>query len=214
MVDVYIEVAAPEKQDVGGGWRYFWAKTVTGFDASIHCMQCLIGDRIEGISPKLLSKGGKVGKRFKSGTLIYLCGVSYPYIWERNFHMPVRVKAGARTRARTYTGAVVTVVGAERVKFDDTAAVKHFEKKGPRFLTCRNFQFAAQEFAHKGFSCEVVDGEEPTWKAKGRQLPVSKMVDEHLLNAHRHARKRGWRAWVIRFDHEIKTRGLTALPRE
>jgi len=214
MVDVYIKVDAPEKQDVGGGWRYFWAKTVTGFDASIHCMQCLIGDRIEGISPKLLTKGGKVGKRFKTGTMLYICGVSYPYIWDRNFHMPVRVKRGASSRARTYTGAIVTVEGAERIAFNDHAALAHFGQKGPRFLTCRNFQFAAQEFAHKGFSCEVVDVEGPVWKAKGRRLPISKMVDEHLLNAHRHARKRSWRAWVTRFDAEIKRRGLTPLPEE
>lgn len=145
MVDVTIRVT-PGDPAADGGWRYFWGKTVTGFDASKHCMPCLVGDRIDGIDPKLLTRGGSVGKRFKAGTAIYLCGVSYPYVWGNNLHLPFRAKTGARTRQVAYTGAVIEVIGGEAIPIVDSAAKAQFPTKGYKFLSCRNFQFGAAQF--------------------------------------------------------------------
>lgn len=124
------------------GFRYFWLKHVTGFNPAVHCATCLKGTYVKhfGVS---LPADLDFPVRAVAGDLFYLCGVASPYKWENNAHLALRVRRDAVASVQLYTGAVVTVTGAEAVPFSDEQARLHYPDKGRAFLTCRNYQFGA-----------------------------------------------------------------------
>lgn len=130
-------------------FRHFWAKRVTGFDATVHCADCLRGPRLLQVN-KQLARGGLATLNAKVGSLIYICGVASPRNWSNNFHLACRVTDGGRTVSQFYTGARVTVLNAVAVPIADTTARRLFPELPDQFLTCRNFQFGAQEFGRPG----------------------------------------------------------------
>jgi hypothetical protein len=127
------------------GFRYFWMKSVTAFNPSTHCARCLVGDYESKIGAAMHT-GIKVDLDYREGTILYLCGVSVPYRWVNNLHLPMRVKAGVEFFADTYLGERIVVQGAELLTFDDRAARELHPQRGKEFLTCRNFQFGAHHF--------------------------------------------------------------------
>lgn len=148
MIEWMYQPPAGRNEGEPTGFRYMWMKTVRGFQQSRHCAQCLIGgyDKRFGLS---MAAGFRYEAHYHEGTLLYLCGVSTPYRWERNFHLAGKVKAGAEASVDLYTGARIVVAGLEQIKFDDGAARRLFPELGEEFLTCRNFQFAAQVFGRR-----------------------------------------------------------------
>jgi hypothetical protein len=128
------------------GFRYWWLKKVTGFSPSTHCASCLRGTYL----PNL-------GATFPANTpydalihpeaVLYLCGVATPYRHERNFHLAMRRRVGGIVERTLYTGQRLIVEDVEEIPFNDEAARRLFPERGEKFLTCRNFQFAAQHFA-------------------------------------------------------------------
>jgi hypothetical protein len=66
-----------------------------------------------------------------------------------NLHLVGRVKDGASASIVLHNGSILEVGGLERIQFDDKAARKLFPGKSEAFLTCRNFQFAAQHFGKR-----------------------------------------------------------------
>ncbi|MBI1186483.1 MAG: hypothetical protein GC206_04010 [Alphaproteobacteria bacterium] len=127
------------------GFRYFWARRVTGFNSNAHCYSCLKGSPIPAVS-KALSEGGECSIPALPDSIIYICGVAKPHNWVDNFHLAIRAKAGSTCERELHTGADLKVINGERIAFDDAAARRLFPDRGPDFLTCRNFQFAAQMF--------------------------------------------------------------------
>jgi hypothetical protein len=128
------------------GWRYLWAKHVIGFDSGQHCAKCLRGSYLQGIgtdmpvnTPVQICNPGE-------GATLYLCGVSVPYQWRNNLHLPVRVKAGAFAEVKAWTGDVYRIDGAEALPIDGLVARRAFPSRSAAFLSCRNFQFGAQYF--------------------------------------------------------------------
>jgi hypothetical protein len=127
------------------GFRYFWLKTVRSFNPSVHCARCLVGDYHAQVKPDLVS-GQEITLDYVEGTVLYLCGVSTPYRWANNLHLPMQVDAGVSFFLDAYTGDRVVMKGARFLPFDERAARQRFPHLGSHFLTCRNFQFGAHHF--------------------------------------------------------------------
>jgi hypothetical protein len=125
------------------GWRYLWAKHAVGFAPSVHCARCLKGDYLNQFG-KDMGVNVLTPIDLPAGELVYFCGVATPYVWANNLHLAVRVKPGASAVISAYNGDVIEVDGAEQVHFDDKEARRLFPERAEEFLTCRNFQFAAQ----------------------------------------------------------------------
>lgn len=126
------------------GFRYFWAKAVTGFTPSVHCARCLKGSYVKAVNNRMSAGSTEVGN---PGEIIYICGVSTPYKWANNFHLVLLCSEDAEPfSVELYNGIAISVSGANRINFDASAAKRLFPEKGSNFLTCRNFQFGAQYF--------------------------------------------------------------------
>jgi hypothetical protein len=127
------------------GFKYFWMKNVTGFDDKVHCARCLVGKYDKGF--KVNALGGDISA--KVGDIIYLCGVSAPYRWANNFHRAAVVTLDAADIIDdTLFGdmGTIRINGAKVIDFDGKSAANNYPNLGRAFLTCRNFQFAAQQF--------------------------------------------------------------------
>lgn len=124
------------------GFRYFWMKTVTGFTPSSHCARCLKGEYSKEVG-KDMQVGQEIELDYPEGTILYLCGVSVPYVWKDNFHLAMRVKKGDEITAELHTGQSLSIKDAEPIRFDSTVSDEHYGHKSRAFTTCRNFQFGA-----------------------------------------------------------------------
>ncbi|HYA71771.1 MAG TPA: hypothetical protein VEF36_01305 [Roseiarcus sp.] len=133
-----------ERESVAG-WRYLWAKRVTGFRPGCHCAGCLAGAYEERFGRAAPVNQMVALDSYERGAIIYFCGVSTPYRWSNNLHLPVRITGDAEdlARAKCYNGDELTIAGAEEIPFTDEAARLAYPARGPAFLTCRNFQFGA-----------------------------------------------------------------------
>lgn len=127
------------------GFRYFWLKRVTGFDPAVHCARCLKGHYVSEVGTAM-PVNAPIHIEADPGDVLYLCGVSAPYVWARNFHLALRVEHGAAVRTGCYTGDVLSILGADFIAFDDTEARRRFPHLSEAYLTCRNFQFGAHHF--------------------------------------------------------------------
>jgi hypothetical protein len=127
------------------GFRYFWLKSVRGFNPAAHCARCLVGNYDPRIKADMQTNEA-IEIDHLEGMILYLCGVSTPYRWANNLHLPMRVKSGISFFADTYNGDRIAIEGAELLTFDDRAARRLFPDRGSHFLTCRNFQFGAHHF--------------------------------------------------------------------
>jgi len=127
-----------KRLDVNASFRYLWLKHVIGVDLTQHCARCLKGTYVENISPRN-SQHPEI--ELKNG-VYYLCGVSLPYVWEKNFHLAFHYKEGAHIEYEN-NGISVVIENAERLpiseKFIDQTAP---HAKNKQFYTCRNWQFA------------------------------------------------------------------------
>jgi len=127
------------------GYSSLWAKYVTGFDSTKHCIGCLKGKRCE-IMTREIPPNEDIKIPLKEGEIYYICGVTYPYVLKNNFHFVLRGKEGGYAEREDYKGDKWEIEGAERVYFDDKAAREKYPNLGYKFLRCRNFQFGVHYF--------------------------------------------------------------------
>lgn len=130
------------------GFRYLWQKRVFGFNSGVHCAQCLRGSYEQRFGRDMPANEA-ISVDYPDGAILYFCGVATPYRWADNLHLAGRAVEGDQPEPieiELHTGDTLTVTGLRRIAFDDAAAVRLFPNKGRKFLTCRNFQFAAQQF--------------------------------------------------------------------
>jgi hypothetical protein len=127
------------------GFRYFWLKRVTGFDPALHCARCLKGNYVSEVGAAL-PVNTPIHIEADPGDVLYLCGVSSPYSWGRNFHLALKVEHGAAVRTTLYTGDSLTILNADYLPFDDAEARRRFPHLSEAYLSCRNFQFGAHHF--------------------------------------------------------------------
>lgn len=128
--------------DTLSGFRYFWMKNVRAFDDSKHCARCLVGSYSKAVSNRM-KLNDPVTEDYPLGEIVYICGVSQPFNWENNFHMALKVTAGATAELPMFNGQTVIVEDAELIPFDSSVSDELYAGKSAAFLTCRNFQFGA-----------------------------------------------------------------------
>ena len=132
-------------------FKYLWLKYIEEIDLSKHCQDTFVG---------LTSR--KIGTRFITGAIkevefndirlneirhpqaFYLCGVSEPYVWERNFHLAFIPKKGGRI-VKSGRGIRLSIADAEEVKITPNFIdPTHPMARRKDFNSCRNWQFGWQ----------------------------------------------------------------------
>jgi len=145
LMDVIVEASG----DLSLEFRHFWGQVVRGFNPARHCLPCLIGARKKTIRPTMASthKNG-VALEIQEGEYFYLCGVSHTFAHRENFHLAGVIESGATASLTTFGKRSVVVHGMRAIQIDPGPAATLFQGKGREYLTCRNFQFAAQVFGN------------------------------------------------------------------
>ena len=127
------------KLKVSAPFSYLWLKHVTGVNLAVHCAHCLLGEYDPHIKANLTEAENIT---LPDAPYHYLCGVSRPYVWSRNFHLAFREKEGSLLTVDR-NGIYIEIENAEEVKFsmaDADPNDPHYRSKNYR--TCRNWQFA------------------------------------------------------------------------
>ena len=124
--------------DVSAPLRYLWLKHVTGVDLNVHCARCLVGKYMDNISPH---NPHTTDIQLNNG-IYYLCGVSLPYVWEKNFHIAFEYSEGSRIE---YANNGISVVIENAIELPISES--YIDQNNPNawrkeFRTCRNWQFA------------------------------------------------------------------------
>ena len=119
---------------VNAPFRYLWLKHVRGVDLNVHCARCLHGEYIDGISPR---NHEHPEIELEDG-VYYLCGVSLPYVWEKNFHLAFCYSEGSRIEYEN-NGISVVIENAARMPILESSIDETHPKAGNKqFRTCRN----------------------------------------------------------------------------
>ena len=130
-----------EEIDVKNQWSFIWLMYVNDVDLSKHCKPCL-----KGYTSKRINKWTRHEENVcldeSEAKYYYLCGGSYPYRWENNFHLAWKEKQGSSLEY-SFNGITIRLKNAERIEFseDDIEKTQKYADK-PEYYTCRNWQFA------------------------------------------------------------------------
>nr|WP_295606943.1 hypothetical protein [uncultured Methanobrevibacter sp.] len=114
---------------------------VNDVDLSKHCKPCL-----KGYTSKKITKWTRHEENVcldeSEAKYYYLCGGSYPYKWENNFHLAWKEKSGASFEYY-FNGITIRLKNTERIEFsqDDVDLSQEYADR-PEYYTCRNWQFA------------------------------------------------------------------------
>lgn len=114
---------------------------VNDVDLSKHCKPCLKGYTSKRIN-KWTRHEENVSLDESEAKYYYLCGGSYPYRWENNFHLAWKEKQGSSFEY-SFNGITIRLKDAEMVEFsqDDVDSSQKYADR-PEYYTCRNWQFA------------------------------------------------------------------------
>lgn len=124
--------------DVNAPFRYLWLKRVSGVDLSVHCARCLLGKYMDNISPH---NPHTTDIQLDNG-VYYLCGVSLPYVWEKNFHIAFEYSEGSRIEYAN-NGISVVIENAVALPISESYIDRTDRNAWKKeFRTCRNWQFA------------------------------------------------------------------------
>ncbi|MBI4977968.1 MAG: hypothetical protein HZC28_10810 [Spirochaetes bacterium] len=135
-----------KKVSVKARYKFIWLKSIEGLDMSKHCAAGLIGSTYTTrvMHEEIINKSSDKHLTLRSRNgLYYLCGVSEPYIWKKNFHLPFKYAENKLIQFES-NGIEVETINAERIELHDVNRQKcrfpgaHF----PEYYTCRNWQFA------------------------------------------------------------------------
>ena len=130
-----------EEISVETPWSFIWLMYVNDVDLSKHCKPCL-----KGYTSKKITKWTRHEENVcldeSEAKYYYLCGGSYPYKWENNFHLAWKEKSGASFEY-SFNGITIRLKNAERIEFsqDDIEKTQKYADR-PEYYTCRNWQFA------------------------------------------------------------------------
>lgn len=118
--------------------KYFWLKNVKDVDLNQHCAKCLIGE----YNKKINAFEKEFSNIQLENGVYYLCGVSYPFIYDNNFHLAFKYSENSnieiqRNDVSIYMkNAVELPINAEHID------LTHSKAKFKSYYTCRNWQFA------------------------------------------------------------------------
>lgn len=131
-----------EKIEVKARFRFLWLKYVDSVDLNQHCAKCLLGEFSKKISNQITLQEN-IALDEVIPKYYYLCGVSLPYRWIKNFHLAFKYKEGS-TLEIDENGISLIIKDAELVRIlpYDMRKRKHSKIVRPEFNTCRNWWFA------------------------------------------------------------------------
>ena len=106
-----------EKIDIKNQWSFIWLMYVNDVDLSKHCKPCL-----KGYTSKRINKWTRHAENVcldeSEAKYYYLCGGSYPYRWENNFHLAWKEKEGSAIEYES-NGISIKLKNAERITFSE-----------------------------------------------------------------------------------------------
>ena len=129
-------------------YRFMWLKRVWNVDLSKHCQPALLGPTSRIIRTRFFWQAPRAFEikeiylEPSPSGYFYLCGVTHPYVWAKNFHLPFRFAQGSIAEKRWY-GIHIRLQDAEELPLSETfidPACPGYQQKVYR--TCRNAQFA------------------------------------------------------------------------
>ena len=82
-----------EDMAVDKPWSFVWLMYVNDVNLKKHCKPCLIGYTSQKINKRTRHEKN-VALDESEAEYYYLCGGSYPYKWEDNFHLAWKEKEG------------------------------------------------------------------------------------------------------------------------
>lgn len=131
------------ERDGSVGFSSVWLKAVTAVDLTVHCIDSLIGERL----PVDLAADFQRIDLDVPAPAYYLCGVTRPYVWDRNAHV-LMVRATGAEHYVTMPGLSVTMFELRPVPvrldwITDPGRYGHDRL----FVTCRNL--AAATWLHE-----------------------------------------------------------------
>ena len=120
------------------GFRYFWLKYIRGFDPTVHCAKCLIGDYSQKVSLNMPVNTEIELNEFSDFKCLYLCGVIG---YRNNLHIPFVPSDNENDiiTTETYRGDKVIITGARRLPIPPLE--KGYTSLSQAFTSCRNYQF-------------------------------------------------------------------------
>lgn len=129
-------------------FRFFWAMYVRDVNLSVHCQPCLLGRRSNKICTPMFYRNRD---RFvlrdivldeSKSEFVYICGVTLPHVWIRNFHLALRRSPGRVVKAKWF-GVSFEIENAERLEIRSSFIDPDCRfKDDSSYMTCRNAQFA------------------------------------------------------------------------
>ena len=127
-------------------FRYLWLKYVTGFDLSVHCAKCLVGQYSQYFKIGGVQTRSAIGLRlFESyARYYYLCGVTTPFRWEDNLHLAFEYEKGSQV---VYWDGKTEIVIRDARRIDIKELPSYDldpHGKLAEYHTCRNWRFAYQ----------------------------------------------------------------------
>tara|TARA_R110002012_G_scaffold317595_3_gene534380 strand:- start:1109 stop:1522 length:414 start_codon:yes stop_codon:yes gene_type:complete len=116
-------------------WKYFWVKTIKNINLEKHCAKTFEGEYLD-TDKKIIETEIEN---------IYICGVSSPYNYKNNLHLPLTKKLGSSCIIKE-KGVLIKIINAEVVKIKNLAKgeANHKNRFISRFYSCRNWQYAYQ----------------------------------------------------------------------
>jgi hypothetical protein len=139
-----------------GGWSSLWLKAVRTVDLTQHCIESFTGERID-VDRKAGFQRVDLTEHMPAPAF-YLCGVSYPYVWENNAHALLLPAPGEEHDVIDQPGLDLVLVGLRAVPeaLGDEFIDWSHPKSGQRlFHTCRNWRAAHFLRAELGLVDEV-----------------------------------------------------------
>lgn len=119
-------------------FRYLWLKTVTNVRLSQHCASCLVGEYNPNINPQTTQLDDLV----LPDCVHYLCGVSTPYNWHKNFHLAFMPSKGNSVHYEN-NGIIIDIEDAVALPISEKSINPQHPKVNVKsYCTCRNWQFA------------------------------------------------------------------------
>ena len=129
--------------NINANFKYLWLKYVDDYDLNNHCAKSLIGNYSNKIINKRISNTNLVLNEFNS-RVYYLCGVSLPFNYDKNFHLAFKFIMGSKISIKE-NGIEIIIENAERIVIEKKYIYKHENGNKKQFNTCRNWQFAYQQ---------------------------------------------------------------------
>lgn len=119
-------------------FRYLWLKSVVDVNLNNHCAKCLIGE----YNGKINSYEKEFSNILLEDKIYYLCGVTYPFNYEDNFHLAFKPSKNSILKISD-KGINIEIKDAESLPISTKYINKNHSKSNFKsYYTCRNWQFA------------------------------------------------------------------------